>query len=209
MSTVEPITFAGSELGDQRHICAFFNTPSEEYRLTLPFIKDGLERGERAFHIVGPAGKDDHRRRLESAGVRFDEIQRKGQLEVRTWEQAYLRDGRFNQHAMLSLIQEVLEEGTAKGFPLTRLVAHMQWALEDRPGVADLLEYETRLNYVLPKYKDPVVCTYDATKFSASLVLDILRTHPTVLVGGTLHVNPFYVQPDELLKEITERKGAR
>jgi hypothetical protein len=33
----------------------------------------------------------------------------------------------------------------------------MEWALEDRPGVDDLVEYETRLNYILPKYRDPVV----------------------------------------------------
>jgi hypothetical protein len=58
---------------------------------------------------------------------------------------------------MLALIQEVLEAGTAQGFPLTRLVAQMEWALEDRPGVNDLVEYETRLNYLLPRYGDPVI----------------------------------------------------
>jgi len=55
------------------------------------------------------------------------------------------------------LIEEVLTEGRRRGFPLTRLVAHMEWALEDRPGVDDLVEYETRLNYILPKYPDPVL----------------------------------------------------
>ena len=58
---------------------------------------------------------------------------------------------------MLTLIQEVLDGGIEQGFALTRLVAHMEWALEDRPGVDDLVEYETRLNYVLPRYKDPVI----------------------------------------------------
>ena len=58
---------------------------------------------------------------------------------------------------MLALIQEVLETGKAQGFPLTRLVANMEWALEDRPGVNDLVEYETRLNFILPKYDDPVI----------------------------------------------------
>jgi hypothetical protein len=33
----------------------------------------------------------------------------------------------------------------------------MDWALEDRPGVDDLVEYETRLNYILPRYQDPVI----------------------------------------------------
>ena len=39
---------------------------------------------------------------------------------------------------------------------ITRFVGNMEWALEDLPGVHDLLEYETRLNYVLPKYDDAV-----------------------------------------------------
>ena len=82
--------------------------------------------------------------------------ERSGQLEVRRWEDAYLREGRFDQGRMLALIEEVLQAGTAAGYPLTRLVANMEWALEDRPGVDDIVEYETRLNYVLPKYDDAV-----------------------------------------------------
>ena len=36
--------------------------------------------------------------------------------------------------------------------------------------------------------------------------MDILRTHPVVLVGGLLQENPFYVPPDEFLKELQSRK---
>jgi hypothetical protein len=82
--------------------------------------------------------------------------------------------------------------------------------LLDRVGVEDLLEYETRLNYVVPKYEDPVVCTYDLSKFGATVVMDALRTHPVVLIGGLLQENPFFVPPDEFLLEIRERAvGAR
>ena len=80
----------------------------------------------------------------------------KGQLEVRRWEDAYLREGHFDQARMLALIEEVLRGGKDRGYRLTRLVANMEWALEDRPGVGDVVEYETRLNYVLPKYDDAV-----------------------------------------------------
>jgi hypothetical protein len=58
---------------------------------------------------------------------------------------------------MLALVQEVLNSGPARGYTLTRLVAHMEWALEDRPGVDDLVEYETRQNYILPEYNAAVV----------------------------------------------------
>jgi MEDS: MEthanogen/methylotroph, DcmR Sensory domain len=153
----QPIRFAGSILEARRHVCAFFHSAEEEYRTLLPFIKDGFSRGEKAFHIVDPKLRAEHCRRLESAGIDVASAEKSGQFELRNWEDAYLRDGHFDQERMLALIQEVLDGGKQEGFPLTRLVAHMEWALEDRPGVDDLVEYETRLNYVLPRYKDPVV----------------------------------------------------
>jgi hypothetical protein len=152
-----PIRFAGSVIGAQRHVCAFFHSPDEEYRVLLPFIKEGFERGEKAFHIVDPTLREEHLRRLESAGVDVAATETKGQFELRDWADAYLREGHFEQERMLALIQQVLESGREQGFPLTRLIAHMEWALEDRPGVDDLVEYEARLNYLLPRYKDPVI----------------------------------------------------
>src|SRR5439155_15163730 len=54
-----PITFAGVRLGCYRHICAFFQTQDEEYRLFLLFIKEGLAHGEKAS-IGGPHGHPPH-----------------------------------------------------------------------------------------------------------------------------------------------------
>jgi hypothetical protein len=152
-----PIPFAGSVLDAQRHVCAFFHNADEEYRVLLPFIKDGFERGEKAFHIVDPRLREDHRLRLASAGIDVGSGETSGQFELWNWGDAYLRDGHFDQDRMLALIQEVLDGGKGQGFARTRLIAHMEWALEDRPGVDDLVEYETRLNYLLPRYKDPVI----------------------------------------------------
>jgi methionine synthase II (cobalamin-independent) len=78
----------------------------------------------------------------------------------------------------------------------------MEWALEDYPGVYDVVEYETRLNYLFPKFDDVVVCTYDLTRFSARVVIDILRTHPMVIIGEIMQPNPFFVSPDEFLREL-------
>jgi len=150
------VRLAGATLDRSRHVCAFFNSKKEEYRVLLPFVKEGFEQGDKAFHIVQDGHRPEHRRRLEQAGIDVSGAEQRGQLEVRRWEDAYLRDGHFDQNRMLALIEEVLQGGKAQGFPLTRLVANMEWALEDRPGVHDVVEYETRLNYVLPKYDDAV-----------------------------------------------------
>jgi MEDS: MEthanogen/methylotroph, DcmR Sensory domain len=154
--TASPVHLAGSVLDRKRHVCAFFHTKDEEYQVLMPFIVEGFEHGDKAFHIVDPEHRDAHLARLRQAGIDTEGAQTRGALEVRRWEDAYLRGGHFDQNAMLALIEEVLNSGKAAGFPLTRLVANMEWALEDRPGVEDIVEYETRLNYVLPKYDDAV-----------------------------------------------------
>jgi hypothetical protein len=200
---------AGASLGQHRHICAFFNSVDEEHRVLRSFLKEGFERGEKAFHIVDPGFREEHLRRLAEAGIDVQQAMDRGQLELRRWQDAYLRGDRFDQDAMLTLIEDVLQSGAAAGYPLTRLVAHMEWALLDKPGVNDLVEYETRLNYVLPKYNDPVICTYDLSKFGASVVMDIMRTHPAVIIGEVLQENPFFVPPDQLLLEFRERRSAR
>jgi hypothetical protein len=152
-----PIHFAGATLTRYRHVCAFFHNRDEEFRVLLPFIREGFERSEKAFHIVDPKLRGNYLERLESGGIKVTETQRTGQLEVWNWEDAYLRDGHFDQFRMLALIEQVLTKAKTEAFALTRLVAHMEWALEDRPGVNDLVEYETRLNHLLPKYPDPVI----------------------------------------------------
>ena len=210
MATAEqPVHFGNQTLGNERHICAFFHSRDEEYRFLLPFIREGIERGEKAFHIVDPRLVEDHVGRLREGGIDTEIAQSRGQLVVKRWQDAYLREGNFDQEGMVGLVEEVLTEGQAEGYPRTRAIGHMEWALEDFPGVKDLVEYETRLNFVLPKYKDAVVCTYDCSKFSAAVAMDILRTHPMVILGGVLQRNPFFVPPADLLTELRERGTSR
>jgi hypothetical protein len=210
MATQESsVEFAGGTLGRQRHICAFFNGIDDEHRVLRSFIQEGMTRGEKAFHIVDPELREQHLRRLTQLGINVERALEAGQLEVRAWQEAYLRGDHFDQDAMLALIEEVLQGGASSGYPLTRLLAHMEWALLDKPGVENLIEYETRLNYVLPKYDDPVICTYDLSKFPSSVTMDIMRTHPVVIIGGVLQENPFFVSPDNFLLELRERRSAR
>jgi hypothetical protein len=196
-------------LSDHGHICAFFNSIDEQHRVLRSFIKDGFDRDDKALYIVDPELREEHLKRLGAAGIDVEEALNSGQLEMRLWQDAYLRGGRFDQDAMLAFIEEQLESSAAPGSRHLRLVAHMEWSLLDKPGVDDLLEYETRLNYVVPKYEDAVICTYDLSKFGASVVMDVLRTHPVVLIGGLLQENPFFVPPDQYLLEIRERRSAR
>jgi hypothetical protein len=204
-STAAPIPFAGSTLGSYRHVCAFFSSPQDEYDTMLPFVRDGLERGERAYHVVPAEDVENHLERLRSGGIEVAAAQRTGRLEIKTPDETYMRGGRFSQAAMLALIQDSLEAGAALGFPLTRFVAHAQAVWANPVLVDEWIEYEARLNDVLPAYDDPVICTYDSRLLSGSLAVDVLRTHPVAVIGGLLSTNPFFVPPQEFLRRFAHR----
>jgi hypothetical protein len=193
---------AGSTIDCRCHACAFFDSRGEEYQVLLPFMKEGFEAGDKAFLILDQQQRAERLDRLSEIGIDPADAAQRGQLEVRPWENAHLRPGRFDQRAMIALLEEVLSGDRQNGFGLTRLWANMEWALQDFPGVHDIVEYESRVNYVLPKYDTVTVCTYDVTKFSASLLMDILRTHPDAIVGGVLQQNSFYMPPDQFLEEL-------
>jgi hypothetical protein len=201
------VNLAGSELTCSCHACAFFASDEEEQAVLAPFMRDGLAANDWFVQIINDDHRDERIRQLKGRGIDVENATSRGQLQMRPWEEAYLKGGKgFDQNAMLELIQEVLKEGRKNGFGMTRLWANMEWALEDLPGVEEIVEYETRLNHVLPQYDDVVVCTYDLNKFSAATIMDILRTHPQVIVGGVLQHNPFFVPPDQFLTELRQRK---
>jgi hypothetical protein len=194
----------GEHLDEGMHICTFFRTSAEKYRVLMPFIREGMEQGDRAFHVVNPSLRSEHARRITEAGIDAARAEVEGQLEIIGWDEAHLRGGSFDQSAMLSLLPVLLNDGRTRGFPITRFIADMAWVLND-PGALDrLLEYECRANLALPKAGDIVLCAYELDKFGAAIVIDALRTHPIVLIGGIVQRNPFYVPPEELLKELRQ-----
>ncbi len=204
------VELAGVSLAGRNHVCAFFTTIDEEHRVLGSFYKDGLLRGERAVHIVDAENREEHLKRLAEAGIHVQEMTDTGQLEVLPWTDAYVRDRRFDQDAMLATVEQLIRSGAAAGYALTRLVGHhMDWLFLDKPATYNLVEYEARLNHLLSKYTDPVICNYDPSKFGAHVAMDIIRTHPLVIIGGLLRENPFFVPPDQFLDEMRERRLAR
>src|SRR5919198_148628 len=191
-----------------QHICAFFNSIDEQHRVLRSFVTDGFNQRDKAFHLVDPERREEHLTWLAESGVDLQDAMGTGQLEVWSWQDGPLRGGRFDQDSWMASFEHVLQSGPAAGYAQTRFLAHMEWALVDLPGADDLIEFETHVNHVVPKYDDTVICAYDLTKFGANVVMDALRTHPVVIIGGLLQENPFFVPPEQFLLELRERRSA-
>ena len=93
--------------------------------------------------------------------------------------------------------------------PISRVVCRMDWAAEVGSRIDNLVEFESRVNDVWRRHDDAVICTYHLTKFGGDTVIDIMRTHPLVIIGGILQENPFFVPPEQFLPEVRARRARR
>jgi hypothetical protein len=205
----QPISLAGSPLGAVRHVCAFFASEDEEYRVLLPFIREGLSCGDKTVNVINTGAREEHLQRLAAAGIDSTTHQKSGQLQVLNNTEVYLRDGRFDQDRMLAAFEEMAASArSAEGFPVSRVVCRMDWASGDQSRIHDVIEFESRVNDVWSRYDDAVICTYHLAQLSGDAVIDIMRTHPLVIIGGHLQQNPFFTRPEEFLREFRGRRSA-
>ena len=168
-----------------------------------------MKSGDKAVHVLNPEQRQDHLQRLTAAGIDPAVAQQSGQLELRNNTEVYLPDGRFDQERMLEVFEQLASGNAKGGFPLSRICCRMDWAVEDRSCIDDLVEFESRVNDVWRRHDDAVICTYHLGQFGGDAVIDIMRTHPMVIVGGILQHNPFFVAPDEFLREFRQRRVSR
>ena len=202
------LSLAGTAL-EYFHVCAFFNSKDEEYDVLVPFFREALDQGEKNMHIVDSEFADEHKARMTAAGVDANQCEACGQLEIVSWNQAYLdENGAFDKDKMLATLDTLTGTGRDAGYSRLRIMGNMDWAFEGHPGTEKLIEFEAEVNEVLERNRQPAVCVYDIAKLSGGMMMDLLRTHPLTLVGGVVQENPFYTQPRQMLAELQVRKRA-
>ena len=66
------------------------------------------------------------------------------------------------------------------------------------------MEYEARINQVWTDYCGAAFCAYDLAKFDSTTIVNVIRTHPLIMIDGAIHENPHYVPPDKFLRELRQ-----
>ena len=204
MKNDDPIRLAGAQLDHARHACAFFNSEDDEYRVLLPFIREGFVWGHKAVHVVSPHRCARHIGELIAAGIDAEDAQWRGQLDIRFNTETYLHEGRFDQNRMLQTFEQIANS-RKEIFSATRFVCQMEWAADHPSCIHDVIEFEARVNHLWSRHNDTVVCVYNIAKFSSDTILDVMRTHPLMIVGDIIQRNPFFVPPNIFLRELRER----
>ena len=178
------------------HFCALYSGPVERDRLLYAFLEEGLRQGDKCLCLIDdvePALVRD--RAVGQPGPAYS--RRSAQLDVERASDAYLRSGAFSVEDMMSFLSESIDAATSGDFDLLRAAGEMSWVLPAPPGWDDLFRYESAINEVVEHMPAILICLYDLQKFGADMLVEVLRTHPKVLLDRTVIDNPAYLPPAE------------
>jgi hypothetical protein len=123
------------------------------------------------------------------------------QLELFTARETYLRTRPFSTEGIMDFWRETVPVASADGdYAFMRLTGEMPGALHDLSDEREeFFRYEAELNRFAPRYPQAILCLYDLAHFGGGILLDLLRTHPKLVVSGQLVENPYYLSPDQYL----------
>jgi MEDS: MEthanogen/methylotroph, DcmR Sensory domain len=188
----------GVQLAPGDHICAFYPSVAERDEILVPYLREGLKAGDKCVCVVDSSEAEEV---LAALGADIDLWSYLGrhQLDLERSDETYLRGGGFSTDGMLDFWDRSIGGAVASGFAFARAVGEMTWSLRQMPGVEELVRYESLLNRFLPRYPQVILCLYELDRFSGEVLVDVLKTHPKVLLGGMVLDNPYYLEPDEFL----------
>jgi DNA-binding CsgD family transcriptional regulator len=190
-------TIAELERGD--HACCLYETEEERRAVLMPFLRQGLERGEKVLYIVDAHTPEAVLTHLRDEGLDVEPFLAHGQLAIVSRDETYMQQGVFDPDAMIALLRADTDQALVDGYQALRVTGEMSWALRGLPGSERLIEYETRVNDVFRGGSCLAICQYDRRAFSAALLLDVLCTHAIAVVGAEVYDNFYYLSPANLL----------
>jgi PAS domain S-box-containing protein len=201
--TKSPLVRELEKLKPHDHLCLIYESPEEWEEVIIPFIRIGLERGEKCFYVTDTHTADELRGHLSEAGIDVPEIESRGQLSILPEDEVYTAGGSFDPDRMIQLLINESEKAVGQGYPVLRVTGEMTWALKGVAGSERLLEYEAKLNRdFFPQYPCLAICQYERRKFGSEIIKGVLLTHPKLIHDARASHNFYYITAEEITNDV-------
>ncbi len=183
------------------HLCYIYNDDEERARTMAKFFAKGIQAGQKALCIVDTLQPHDIHSSLRRIGVDIDG--REDIFSTSKNEESYCPGGVFDPDSLLAGVGGFCTQARNEGYSGARISGDMSWALRKNVEMSTLMEYETKVTEYLQTTPFTAICEYDARKFSGSAIMDILSVHPAMIVQGQVVRNPYFVAPQEYMRQHT------
>jgi signal transduction histidine kinase len=194
-----PLLTALERLGPHDHQSLIYESREDRFAVAIPFIRIGLDRGEKCIYIADDGMEAAIRNAMRAEGIDVERAVATSSLVIATKEDAFLQYGAFDPERMPTFWKDAVAEATRQGFSALRATGETEWLLSNPPGHEGWTEYESELTHVLADLNCFALCQYNRRLHSPEFILNVIRTHPTVIYRGVVCRNMYHVPPGELL----------
>lgn len=180
------------------HAFFLYRSDAEHRQVLSAFLKDGLRLHEKILYLIdeqSPTIVMDYLKDEPELGRCLAACQ----LEVLDSHTTYLRGGTFEPERMMGYFAEQMQKALEQNYAGLRVTGEATWALEGLPGTEHLGAYESNVNPYFSGNAFVGLCQYNARRFSAKMLLELLLAHPVIVVGGRRVDNRHYLTPAEFL----------
>lgn len=203
MTESVPLGIMDRSVPSGSHVCAFYSGSAGRDEVVLPFLAEGLRTGHKCLAVLDSTSPDEVLAKLHDRGVDADQAAQAGQIEVETPANAYFRSGTFSTNDILTFWGQGISKAKDSGmFAFLRATGEMPSVLNHPDGRTEFFRFEAMLNQFSSPLPLVVLCLYDLDGMGAEVLMQALRTHPAVIVDGTIHENPYYIEPSRFLARI-------
>src|SRR5712691_732288 len=172
-----------------RHEALVYSSSAELATGAVPFLQQGIERGEHLLVVLREAGQTVLEQALgrDAAQIEF--------ADAFAWYQS--PEHAFERYS--GYIQDRLEDGARR----VRVVAEVVWPESLRDAeVAAWKRYEAEISGAMASVPVSFICTYDTQELTAGIVTDAKRTHPILRTANGARPSAHYSQPDAFIRSL-------
>jgi len=184
------------------HICGFCVGEAERDAILRRYVEAALRDGDRCLGVVddGPPAALDPVTLLARLDPELDAPGCVASRQLMLWGTAetYLRGGRFSPDWMAEFWEEQARAAAAEGYEVARVFAEMSWVGRADVDRALLVEYEAWAHRFAARHGYVLLSLYDLRLVGGDVLVDLLKTRPKVLLGGSVLANPYPLTSGEL-----------
>ena len=154
------------------HFATFYDSDPGRFRITVPFLADGLRSGQTCFLVASGDVLDSYLEILSTEkGVDVRSGLESGHL-VTVGAPGSTVDG------ALAFWEKSMGRALAGGPTVLRVVGEMSCEREVFGSEAEMMRYEIAFNTIASRFPSVTLCAYDVRAFDGQAIFDAMKVHP-------------------------------
>lgn len=177
------------------HICSMHTSLKRRDEVLVPYLRDGLVAGHKCVAaLTDPDFSHLHTRLGSPAEV--DRWLASGQLQLLGVDARVSTPETSSVTKMVEFWESAPSPVTASGgYEFVRYAAEGNWWLPQVASISQILQFEAILNRLSESYAASTLCMYDVRSLDGALMMDLISTHPKLIIDGVPVANPAYLPP--------------